>query len=549
MGISAMGGSHGEISVNIGRERPSVLREPSFDRTTPNDLADALQLQSGRPASVLPLLMLSALYAIPAVVAMMPVLDLDIWWHLRTGEWVVQHGAVPTTDPFSRYGQGRPWVAYSWLFEVLAYGLYRGFGLLGILALRVTLALTIAWAIHRLVAKREPRFAYGVALVGAALFALVPVVSERPWLFTMLFFALTLDVVLDIRAGRFSKTAWFLPLIYVLWANIHIQFVYGLFVLALACAAPLADRFLGLGDPSGSGDTAGSRDWWKLVALSAACVLATLANPYHVRLYAVILELATQPAPYRLVVEHLAMGFRMPWNWAVLGLTGAAAFALGRRAKLSTFDVLLLVTTAYFSFHTQRDVWFVVLAAVGIIVTGRRRTGVGPDSFVLTPRGAFAVVALVTVALLATGRKCGSLTERGLEQKVAATFPAGAVAFVEQHGYPGPLYNDFNWGGYLIWRLRRLPVALDGRTNLHGDERLLRFNDTYLGQRGWDTDPDLKAARLVIWDAKAPLASLLRLHPDFDLVYEDAVAVVLIARPRAEAPVATEKPSPIQRGS
>src|SRR5690348_1413039 len=68
---------------------------------------------------------LACLYAIPLVAAMAPVVDLDIWWHLRTGQWVVQHGCVPATDPFSRPGEGQPWVAYSWLFEVLVYEVYR----------------------------------------------------------------------------------------------------------------------------------------------------------------------------------------------------------------------------------------------------------------------------------------------------------------------------------------------------------------------------------------------------------------------------------------
>jgi GNAT superfamily N-acetyltransferase len=180
------------------------------------------------------LLMVIALYAIPAVMVMRPVTDPDIWWHLRTGQWIVEHGAVPTTDPFSSFGLGKPWVAYSWLFELLVYGLYRGLGLGGILLYRVVLTLAVALSVHRLVAKREPRFAVALGLVGAALLALLPLMNERPWLFTILFSALTLDVVLDLRAGRSTRAAWLLPPLFALWANLHIQFVYGLFLLALA---------------------------------------------------------------------------------------------------------------------------------------------------------------------------------------------------------------------------------------------------------------------------------------------------------------------------
>ena len=58
-------------------------------------------------------LMAIVLYAVPANAMMHPVSDPDIWWHLRTGQWAVEHRAVPQTDPFSAYGQGQPWLAYS----------------------------------------------------------------------------------------------------------------------------------------------------------------------------------------------------------------------------------------------------------------------------------------------------------------------------------------------------------------------------------------------------------------------------------------------------
>src|SRR5690349_17842256 len=65
------------------------------------------------------LAMVVSLYTLPAIVAMQPVTDLDIWWHLRTGQWIFAHRAVPTTDPFSSFGMGKPWVAYGWLYELL----------------------------------------------------------------------------------------------------------------------------------------------------------------------------------------------------------------------------------------------------------------------------------------------------------------------------------------------------------------------------------------------------------------------------------------------
>lgn len=517
------------ITEHTGTERANTL----LHRTPTH--ASAPSSAAASPPSLLIaafcVISLTTTYVIPLGRAVGPVVDPDIWWHLRTGQWICAHTHVPATDPFSAFGHGKPWVAYSWLFEVLVYKAYTAFGLAGVRSVRVLLTLAIAWAIHRLIAKREPRCRHAFVLAVTAVYAITPLISERPWLFTVLCFTLTLDVVLDLRAGRRTRMIWLLPLIFALWANLHIQFVYGLFVLALACAAPLLDRLLKIEATSSGADTAGSRGWWLLVAMSTSCMLATVANPYHVRLHAVILDLAMQPVPYRLVEEHLAMPFRSPWSWCVLGLAGGAAFSLGRRQRLSSFDVLLLITTAYFAFHTQRDVWFVVLAAVAILVSGPRSAEPLSIRFVVVPFGRCLSVALIVMLLPIAAWREGCLREQSLESQVTKRFPASAVAHVKRQGYRGPLYNDFDWGGYLIWSLPELPVAIDGRTNVQGDERLIRFHQVGRGGRGWDADPDLKAAHLVIWDRAAPLASLLRLDPDFELVYEDAVAVVFIARP------------------
>ena len=114
-------------------------------------------------------------------------------------------------------------------------------------------------------------------------------------------------------------------------------------------------------------------------------------------------------------------------------------------------------------------------------------------------------------------------------------YPVAAVRFVEEHGYAGPLYNHFNWGGYLIWQFPRLPVALDGRINLYGSEHIGRAVNTWNGLGRWADDPDLTRARLVIAQADKPLTSLLTRDDRFHEVYRDAVAVVRRYAPRSRS--------------
>ena len=124
-----------------------------------------------------------------------------------------------------------------------------------------------------------------------------------------------------------------------------------------------------------------------------------------------------------------------------------------------------------------------------------------------------------------------------LQELVAKEEPVRAVQFAKDHNFGGPLYNTYDWGGYLIWNLPALPVSIDGRAALHGDQRIDRSLATWNGERGWASDPMLSSARLVIAPIRKPLAQLLRMDSRFELAFEDNVAAVFIAR-NYQSPVA-----------
>ncbi len=131
------------------------------------------------------------------------------------------------------------------------------------------------------------------------------------------------------------------------------------------------------------------------------------------------------------------------------------------------------------------------------------------------------------VVLLGIGIvRARGVTEASLDAAVARAFPSGAALFVETHGLKGPLYNGFDWGGYLSWRLPNLAVSIDGRANLQGDEHFDRSVATWRGRKDWSSDPELMRSGIVIADINAPLASLVKSSPRFRLLYEDSVAAV-----------------------
>jgi len=189
-------------------------------------------------------------------------------------------------DPFSGPLAGSPWLAYSWLYELVVVKLFHWLGLAGIVAYSSGMVLAITVALYHMVRRVQRDFSLAVLLSFAAVFCMGRLYTPRPWLFTILLFILELDILMRARrTGRLRGLLW-LPAIFALWANVHIQFIDGLMVLGLAWAETLAAHW-------GLGAETRVRPAWMGVALLSS-VLATLANPYGWRIYQSAYDLATQ---------------------------------------------------------------------------------------------------------------------------------------------------------------------------------------------------------------------------------------------------------------
>ena len=493
---------------------PRPGQQPALSRACPR-FATRERLDQVAQALVLILL-----YSVPSLVVLHAhaVGDPDIWWHLRTGEWICTHRAVPHTDPFSSLGMGKPWAAYSWLFEVLMFGLMQHLGIAGIVAYTAGLLLLLTVSLHHLIRRQQADFSLGVLLTFLLCFSCGHLFSPRPWLLTILFFVIELDVLLHARKTGHLRELLYLPLLFALWANIHIQFVNGLVVLAAACAESFAaGRWASL--PTRIPPL-------RLLAVTAASVAATCCNPYGWHIFGVAHDLAAQPGVLNKVQEMQAMPFRDLPDWCVLALMVGAAVLLARSPRFLPLETGLLALSCVLAFRSQRDLWILVVLAGAILSSCLEAGQSAPQriSIRFTPAlAAFSgLLLLVSFCLM-------HLDGTRLEAQLARELPVQAVKFVRGQGYTGPVYNDYAWGGYLIWSLRQ-PVSIDGRAALHGDRQMDRFLSTWSGKPGWASDPDLQKAQFVIGSTEAPLTQLLRVTPAFRLVYEDQVACVFLRR-------------------
>lgn len=206
-------------------------------------------------------------------------IDPDFWWHLKSGEWILQHRQVPDLDPFTYASADRPWIDLHWLFQCLIAEVHAFGGIRGVVVFH---ALVAAASIGIGVAGRNPGSA-GVIVTLCWLPALLVAANRfliRPELLSLLYLAVFLAVLsrLDDR----PRLVWILPFVQLLWVNSHGLFIFGPIVLGLWLAARVAQAGASpQSDPSGTPDR---RSWWKSIGLVAVLVgIVCLLNPYGLR--------------------------------------------------------------------------------------------------------------------------------------------------------------------------------------------------------------------------------------------------------------------------
>jgi len=452
--------------------------------------------------------------------------DLDTWWHLKVGDWIVENLAVPHSGVFSLTAAVRPWVAYSWGYEVILSRAYHWFGLMGIGLLGTILTLVNAYAVFWSLRRLSGRFWEAWLLAACTLYTFLFILMPRPVFISILFYIVLLTALLESnRSGNVRRLYW-LPVLFLVWANIHIQFIYGIFVLGLFVAAQLLPR---LTDSFGITLTylrAASVPAKPLAVLFAACLLATLISPYGYRLYLVVLSYSKAHYTYGMIVELQPLNFRFSNHFVQLLLTGGGFVAVGWRKKVDLFKFALLTFASVVGFRTMRDCWFLAITAAAFIADSPSPAREEDGEETWLERGAM----LLTLAffLFLFSRNFG-FNERTLDRTVSTIFPVDAANFLRRNPLPGPLYNNLDWGGFLIWYMPQYPVAIDGRNDLYGDDLDRTFYEAQSALEYKD-DPYLSKAGCVLLEKKYPLSTVLKLDPRFNVVYEDPIAIVFARR-------------------
>ena len=453
--------------------------------------------------------------------------DLDNWWHLKVGEWILHNHSVPHTGIFSATAANRPWAAYSWGYEVLLSLSYRWFDIVGMGVFGTVLTVLVAVSVYRMTRRLSGRFWVGCLTATVACSVFLFTMCPRPVYFTMMLFATELMLILEAnRSGRARPLYW-LPLVFFFWANLHIQFIYGLAIVGLLVGVNLVQKLAAVTGWNPEYLLPPTLPLGPVAAVFAGCILATCISPYSYHLYEIVYGYASAKLPYQMIREMQPITFRVPSHYLQVLLTGAAFFALGRKKQVDLFKVGMLLLTTVVGYRMMRDAWFVCIAAAACIADFPAEEGTQDRAENWSECLGLAAFLLVAGLLFARNT---DFSRAGLDGKISSVFPVDAVNYLRKHPQPGPMYNAFDWGGFLIWYMPDYPVAIDGRTDLYGDEMGGRFLATGSGEDSYLTDPYLTEAGVVLLQREMPLAALLQNDQRFRKIYEDRLAVVFVPR-------------------
>ncbi|MGA2962366.1 MAG: hypothetical protein ABSD96_11890 [Candidatus Korobacteraceae bacterium] len=418
------------------------------------------------------------------------------------------------------------WIASSWGYDLLlAFG-YRLLELRSIPALHMCFKVALAVVTFLLAGGLRGSFWPGVALSTVAQYILVHI-QPSPSCCSIVLLAVELLLLSESRRTGGVRALFWLPPIFLLWANLHVQFVYGVVLLLLFLATSLLED---VGLRSGSkGQTSISPKILGIVTV--LCLIASLITPYFYHPYEVFLASVTSAAnPYFL--EFRAMGFRQAQDYVLLLLTMAAFVSLGRRRSRDPFQISLLIGCAVLSFHARRDLWLVTLAAV--LVIGEAFCGASSlldaEQKQARTRQMLTAAALTVAALILAVMIRIPTSREALLGRVAATYPVAACNYIREHHLPQPLFNPYEWGGFLTWYLPKYPVAIDDRTDLYGDDFMIQYSKVMNADLPYTAYPPLAQAATILLQRNSLMDEALRTVPAFKVAYSDNVAVVLMRK-------------------
>lgn len=467
-----------------------------------------------------------------------PVIDPDLGWHIGTGRYILEQRTIPQKDIFSFTQPDYAYAYLYWLSEFFIYIFFLLSGLWGVTFFYALIAAAGFWILANMIKKRGKKLNIHYFLIYFIPIS-IWVIGLRTQVVTFLGLVL-LYYIFDQKELKLTKSYWFIPLMFILWANMHGGFILGLAFLGLMILFKIIEILY-----SNLKTKKKKFEISKFILLTILAASSVLVNPYGFQMYKQALQIATNRfnAQYNLDWQPLITDESHTFVFALL-LFVVVALILLTGKRISWKEKILVLLFFLLSLKTKR---FVLPLLVVLLPTffsyvysffSARKKMFNTNQFPL-------FVALFSVALIFIGestQKKLTMWTAYQSQEYYATklsndlkYPYHAVAYMKENGVPDRLLNEFYWGGYLIWNLPDHKFFIDGRMDtfiVKGESFAKIYWQIINLSPGWQELLDeytIDSILAPVDDARHwPLTEFLRDQPDWKIVHEDDVSIYLI---------------------
>jgi hypothetical protein len=473
--------------------------------------------------------------------------DGDTGWHIRTGDWMLQNGKIPVADFFSFSKPGGEWFAWEWLWDGAFSWLQKAGGMAAVLLVSILVICFSSALVYGVTKYKSRNSVVSLAITLIAMCAASFHWLARPHIFTFLFTAV-FYMFLDTGMVRTRRMMIALPLLMVLWTNIHGGFIAGLLIIG----AYAAGEFLRFLCTTGDVKLASRTHAILYAQVLGLCLAATFINPYFYKLHQHVIAYLADGYQMKHIGEFQSISFHHPLAvyFEVLLVAGlATAFWYVSRRDFT--PALLIFGWAHLSLISGRNIpLFAILVspliafAITTWVAELRNSDIEWIRRYATVLNKFFAEVNVMERIprlhLVSGAVvwlAGSLLyapapgPKFRAEYDAATFPVRAVDELQKRELTSHVFSSDDWSGYIIYRLYpRVRVFLDGRSDYYGPQLGEEFADIMSGKPGWEARLEKYGVETLLLPTTSSLTIAAKGSNRWRPIYDDGVAIIF--RPR-----------------
>jgi hypothetical protein len=465
--------------------------------------------------------------------------DGDTGYHIRTGELILRTWQVPTEDPYSFHYPPLKWTAHEWLSEVIMAEVFRIAGLTGVVLFFAFLLAVIHWLLYQSLRSRSNDIFLCVAVTLVATAASSTHWLARPHAFSLLFTMIWYHCLDRFQYKNENTLIYYLPLLMLVWVNLHGGFIIGLVLLAfyivgntwsaLTCTATKSLEY--------------ARKAKSLGIIFLAALAACLINPYGLDILWFPIRVTSDRFIMDRVTEFLSPNFHevLPFKYMLLATIGALALS---RSALTLIEVMLVVLLSYMPLYSARHVsLFAIVVSPILLKSVENIVNQVPNRFLncyrkrtsnlmaidASLKGYFWPVAGVSLVI-------GLFLSGSIEYRFdAKKFPVDAVAFLRKERISGNMFNNDEFGDYLIFAAADYRVFMDGRSDMYGEKHGSAYLRVTNVLPGWKNVLEKYNITWVLFDTESPLTAALQEQKNWQAIYSDRVATIFVKSVPAHA--------------